>query len=147
MIELVVQNVSAAADLPTENDIRPWVESALADYPDAAAVTIRMVDEQEGRKLNQQFRNRDYATNVLSFPADVPGIIDLPDLGDIVLCVPVIAREAVEQGKNPMDHWAHLVVHGVLHLLGHDHGEAEQAKAMESMEMGILKKLGISNPY
>lgn len=147
MIELVVQNVSAAADLPTENDIRPWVEVALAGYPDAAAVTIRMVDEPEGRKLNLRFRNTDYATNVLSFPADVPGIIDLPDLGDIVLCVPVIAREAGEQGKNPMDHWAHLVVHGVLHLLGHDHGEAEQAQAMESMEIGILKKLGISNPY
>ncbi len=147
MIDLVLQNTLSAPDLPAEKDFRLWVEAALIDYPDDAAVTIRLVDEPEGRELNRRFRQKDAATNVLSFPADVPGMIQLPDLGDIVLCAPVVTREAAEQGKHPSDHWAHLVIHGILHLLGHDHQEEQRALNMETIEIDVLNKLGISNPY
>lgn len=147
MIDLVVQNAANTAQLPSEKDFRLWVEAALADFAGDAAITIRLVDEAEGRELNRRFRDQDYATNVLSFPADVPDMIELPDLGDIVLCAPVVFREAGEQGKDADHHWAHLVIHAILHLRGHDHAGHEQAVKMESAEIGILKSLGISDPY
>ena len=147
MIDLVVQNAASGPDIPLEKDFQLWVKAALADHAGDAAVTLRLVDEQEARELNQRFRKKDYATNVLSFPADLPEMIELPDLGDIVVCAPVVAREAHEQGKSVNEHWAHLVIHGVLHLLGHDHEEQAQAAEMESIEIAVLKSLGISNPY
>ena len=147
MIELVVQYAVRTPHLPSENDFRLWAEAALTDYAGDVAITIRLVDEAEGRDLNRRYGDKDYATNVLSFPADVPAIINLPDLGDIVLCAPVVAREAREQLKKVKDHWAHLVIHAILHLRGHDHEEQEQALVMESAEIDILNTLGISNPY
>jgi len=143
---LVIQRASARDDLPTDEQIEEWVNAALADQPRASLV-VRLVDEAEGRELNRMWRQRDYATNVLGFPASLPEDTDLQFLGDIVLCAPVVAREAVAQGKPPQWHWAHLVIHGTLHLLGFDHISADQAERMESREIELLRTLDIANPY
>lgn len=137
------------AGLPASASFRRWVIAALteAGHRDPAELSIRLVEADEGRALNRQYRGRDYATNVLSFPAELPPGVPLPLLGDIVLCAPVIAREACEQGKPARDHFAHLTIHGVLHLLGHDHEEAAAATAMEVLEIRALATLGIDNPY
>ena len=133
--------------MPGEDEFRLWVNTALADCSSDVAVTIRLVNEAEGRELNLRYRGKDYATNVLSFPAEIPEMLDLPDLGDIVVCAPVVRREAAEQEKTEKDHWAHLVIHAILHLRGFDHEEPEQAQEMESFEINLLATLGISNPY
>ena len=108
---------------------------------------MRVVDEPEMRALNARYRGKDYATNVLSFPAELPPGVELPLLGDIVVCAPVVAREAQEQHKRERWHWAHLMVHGTLHLLGHDHERPRQAAGMEAIERRILGALGIADPY
>jgi probable rRNA maturation factor len=144
---LVVQYAAGRPVAPSENDFKLWVDTALTDHAGDVAVTIRVVDEIEGRDLNLRYRAKDYATNVLSFPADIPDIIDLPDLGDIVMCAPVVEREAAEQEKLVNDHWAHLVIHAVLHLRGYDHADAAQADEMELVEIKLLASLGIANPY
>jgi len=145
-IELQVQRAASAEDLPTDPQFERWVETALGACADAV-LTIRIVDREEGRQLNARYRGKDAATNVLSFPAELPAEVDLPLLGDIVLCAPVVAAEARAQGKALEAHWAHLTVHGVLHLLGHDHQRPEEAAAMESLEVRLLDSLGITNPY
>ena len=139
----------SAAAVPAAADFERWASAALAGRRDAAELAIRIVDEQEGRELNARWRGRDRATNVLSFPADLPPELQaqLPLLGDLVLCAPVVLREAAEQRKAPPDHWAHLTVHGVLHLLGHDHEVEAEAEAMEALERSILAGLGIGDPY
>lgn len=139
--------------LPSVVSFRAWVAAALAGARRRAAseLSIRLVDADEGRALNRDYRGRDYATNVLSFPADLPeGLppgIRMPLLGDLVLCAPVVAREAQEQNKPLADHFAHLTVHGTLHLLGWDHANAREAEAMEQLEREILAGLGIADPY
>ncbi len=137
------------AGLPASASFRHWVVAALAEAGrlGPAELSIRLVDAEEGRELNHRYRGRDYATNVLSFPVELPAGVSSPLLGDIVLCAPVIAREAQEQGKSGRDHFAHLTVHGVLHLLGHDHGESAAALAMEALEIRALATLKIKNPY
>lgn len=148
-----LQRASEHAALPAEADFRRWATEALAEAGEARAVeiTVRLVDEDEGRTLNREYRERDYATNVLSFPSELPDFLraQLPvlPLGDLVICAPVVAREAAEQGKAAAAHWAHLTVHGVLHLLGHDHVDDDEAEAMEAMEVAVLARLGIDNPY
>ena len=136
-------------DVPAAVSFRRWVAAALdgARYGKPAELSIRIVNADEGRILNKQYRHRDYATNVLSFPAELPEELVLPLLGDLAICAPVVAREAAEQGKPPRDHWAHLCVHGVLHLLGHDHVRKQQAQRMEMLEKRILAGLGIVDPY
>ena len=138
-------------DIPDCDALTRWVAAALAEHPAAAKeVAIRVVDEAEGRELNRSYRQKDYPTNVLSFPCEgLPGLpADAPHgLGDIVICAPVVAREAAEQGKALQDHWAHLVVHGTLHLLGHDHEAPSDAERMEAQEIRILAGFGIENPY
>jgi probable rRNA maturation factor len=135
--------------LPAPASFRRWVEAALrgAQRRKAAELSIRLVDADEGRALNRDYRGKDYATNVLSFPAELPPGVASPLIGDIVICAPVVLREAAEQGKRPRDHFAHLTVHGVLHLLGYNHTAAEDAQRMEALETRILARLGISDPY
>lgn len=136
-----------AAGLPDEGQFRRWVEAAVGRRRATAEVSLRIVDAVEGQALNLQYRHRDYPTNVLSFPADLPPGLGIPLLGDVVLCAPVIAREADAQRKPPFEHWAHLTVHGTLHLLGHDHETPAEARDMEAIEIQVLDFLGIPDPY
>jgi len=148
MLELDLQVASEATDLPSEAQFRQWCELALRQRQNDSELTIRLVDEAEGRELNKTWRHKDYATNVLSFPADVPDeLLDIPLLGDLVICAPVVQREAAEQGKSAEAHWAHLVIHGCLHLLGYDHIEDAEAEEMESLERELLAELGHPDPY
>ena len=139
------------AGLPAAASFRKWVAAALAGRIREADLAIRLVDADEGQALNRHYRGKDYATNVLSFPAEVPeGLpknVKFPLLGDLVICAPGVAREAAEQGKALKDHYAHLTVHGVLHLLGWDHEDDKEAEAMEQLEREILADLGIADPY
>nr|WP_091337499.1 rRNA maturation RNase YbeY [Frateuria terrea] len=146
---VAVSYAVARAGVPSTASFRQWVEAALrgARRRKRAEVAIRIVDAEEGLALNRDYRGKAYATNVLSFPAELPPGVDLPLIGDLAICAPVVAREAAEQGKKPRDHWAHLTVHGTLHLLGYDHIEDGEAEAMESLEASILATLGIADPY
>lgn len=147
MLELDLQLASQADDLPSEADFRLWCEKALQAQGDVE-LTIRIVDEEEGRQLNRTWRHKDYATNVLSFHADIPeGVLDVPLLGDLVICAPVVAREAQEQHKTRTEHWAHLVIHGCLHLLGYDHETDPEAEEMEALETELLAQLSYPDPY
>ncbi|MBB3102532.1 rRNA maturation RNase YbeY [Azomonas macrocytogenes] len=152
MLELDLQRATQAA-APGDSEFRRWCELALRQRTADSELTIRLVDEPEGRELNATWRHKDYATNVLSFPADVPegpggiALLDIPLLGDLVICVPVVMREAAEQGKPLQAHWAHLVIHGCLHLLGYDHQEDAEAEEMEDLERLLLAELGHSDPY
>ena len=129
-----------ARGIPARRKLRAWTSAALRR---SARVTLRVVGAREGRMLNRKYRGRDYATNVLTFVYDD----DRPLSADIALCAPVVAREARSQGKLLEAHYAHLLVHGVLHLQGHDHVAAEEAAAMEAREIAILARLGYENPY
>jgi probable rRNA maturation factor len=135
--------------VPAPASFRRWVAAALrgAGRRKAAELSIRIVDAEEGREMNRDYRGKDYATNVLSFPAELPPGVDLPLIGDLAICAPVVAREATEQDKPVRDHYAHMTVHGVLHLLGHDHIEDAEAERMEALETRILAGLGIADPY
>lgn len=148
-LELDLQCASGAPDLPSAADCAAWVAAALAGRRTRAEVTVRLVDLAEGAELNRRYRGKEGPTNILSFPFEappgLPNAIDL--LGDLVLCAPVVAREAAEQGKPPVAHWAHLLVHGTLHLLGHDHEDAAAAAEMERLETVILRGLGFDDPY
>lgn len=146
MIELEIQRELEDPQVPPDHRIKTWVEHALAGQG-SVMVNLRIVDLAEGWALNRQWRGKDAATNVLSFPADIPVAGDVRVLGDVVLCAPVIAREAAEQAKVPEAHWAHLVTHGLLHLLGFDHIHAERANIMEAREIELLSGLGFPNPY
>ncbi|QLF94258.1 rRNA maturation RNase YbeY [Pseudomonas sp. ABC1] len=146
-IELDLQNASAG-QVPATSDFQAWCALALRQRSADSELTIRLVDEAEGRELNHTWRHKDYATNVLSFPAEVPDeYLDIPLLGDMVICVPVVEREATEQGKVLAAHWAHLVIHGCLHLLGYDHIEEDEAEEMEQLERQLLAELGHPDPY
>jgi len=133
--------------LPAAASFRRWVAAALEGRILRADLALRVVDEREGKSLNQHYRGKPHPTNVLSFPAELPKGVKLPLLGDIVLCAPVIAREAREQHKALNAHYAHLTVHGVLHLLGFDHDNNREAEVMEKIEREILAGLGIADPY
>lgn len=147
MIALDIQRVIETAELPTDEQFQRWAESALGQYNKPFELTIRIVDNEESQMLNHQYRGKDKPTNVLSFPFEVPDGIELSLLGDLVICVPVVASEAIEQQKSLEAHWAHMVIHGCLHLLGYDHISDDEAEEMESLEIDILSKLGFNNPY
>ncbi len=146
-IDLEVQFASGQDDLPDETALRRWAELALGDRAGNAGLVIRIVDEDESRALNHRYRGKDRPTNVLSFPFEAPPGVETNLLGDLVICAPVVAREAVAQGKATTDHWAHMVVHGCLHLLGHDHQTDTEAQAMEALECRLLASIGIADPY
>ena len=146
MPDLDLQNATTAS-VPAPALFQAWVDAALAGRRTDWELAIRLVDEPEGRTLNHDYRGRDGATNVLSFPVDLPEGVDLPLLGDLVICAPVVAREAAEQGKSETAHWAHLTVHGVLHLLGFDHATSVEADVMEGEEQRVMAQLGFSDPY
>lgn len=149
MNQLDVQTVFASAGQPEQQHIQHWVDAALDGIDRDTEIVIRIVDEQESASLNGQYRHKHGPTNILSFPFEMPAIegLELNLLGDLVVCAPVLEKEAREQNKSLADHWAHIIVHGVLHLLGYDHIDETEAEIMESKETAILQTLNITNPY
>jgi probable rRNA maturation factor len=142
-----IQFAMSVAGVPDEERLRSWVRLALGDRAQAAELSVRVVDEAEITALNSRYRGKDYPTNVLSFPYEgMPGV-ESALLGDVVICAPVVAREAVEQGKPAEAHWAHMAIHGTLHLLGYDHDDAGEAERMEALETRLLAELGFAEPY
>ena len=133
--------------LPTAEQIEQWATAAVQPQSDEVEMTVRIVDEAESHALNLNYRGKDRPTNVLSFPFECPDEVELPLLGDLVICRQVVEREAQEQDKPVMAHWAHMVVHGSLHLLGYDHIEDDEAEEMESLETQIMTGLGFVDPY
>jgi len=146
-IILDLQLATEAKDLPDEKQIQQWLEAAILPFQSEAEVTVRIVDEDESQQLNFDYREKNKPTNVLSFPFECPPGIELPLLGDLVICAQVVAKEAAEQHKSLSAHWAHMVVHGSLHLLGFDHINEEDATEMEAEEIQILAELGFADPY
>jgi probable rRNA maturation factor len=142
-----VQNASDAKFIPTQESFFEWVTIATREKKPNAEVSIRIVDKIESQSLNKQYRNIDKPTNVLSFPAEFPKGVDIPFLGDIVICAPIVEAEAKIQNKLIAAHWAHMTIHGVLHLLGYDHIENDEAEIMEALEVKYLAQLDISSPY
>lgn len=148
MVELAISEKvePGHTDIPDEASMQSWAESACLSEDDVIA-SLQVVSRDEMQALNKTYRGKDKPTNVLSFPMQLPEELDIKLLGDMALCADVIAMEAVEQGKSKQAHWAHMVVHGMLHLQGFDHIEDDEAEAMESMEINIMQKLGFENPY
>ncbi len=142
-----IQTVFESSGQPDQEQIQRWVDAALEGFNHDTEIVVRIVDEQESADLNEQYRHKPGPTNILSFPVEVPEGIELNLLGDLVICAPVLEKEALEQHKSLTDHWAHIVVHGVLHLLGYDHLDDDEAELMENKEITILNKLNIKNPY
>lgn len=146
-IAVDVQYAIDAAGLPAEGDFSRWVETVLKERRVDGEVCIRIVDAEESQSLNAEYRGKDKPTNVLSFPFEVPPGIPVTLLGDLVICAEVVAAEAEEQEKALFDHWAHMVVHGTLHLLGFDHINDDDAEEMEALERTLLARLNIADPY
>ncbi len=146
-IDLQVAVTDEQTELPSQKQLRQWVELALQGRYKSAEVTIRIVDMAESAQLNETYRHKPGPTNVLSFPfeADVP--LRVPLLGDLVICAEVVTREAQQQDKSLESHWAHMVIHGTLHLIGFDHLTTDEAQTMEGMEIQIMQQLGYTNPY
>ncbi len=143
-LQIATENIEG---LPTEEQIEQWATAAVQPEGDEVEMTVRIVDEAESHELNLTYRGKDRPTNVLSFPFECPDEVELPLLGDLVICRQVVEREAEEQEKPLMAHWAHMVVHGSLHLLGYDHIEDDEAEEMESLETQIMQGLGFDDPY
>lgn len=148
-VHLDRQQASSADSLPTAEALERWVSAVLSQHPDEQRneLTVRFVDEAESQDLNSTYRGKPSPTNVLSFPFEGPPEVVLPLLGDLVICAPVVQREAQQQAKTLQDHYAHMVIHGTLHLMGYDHVEEDEAEIMEALECAILAGLGIASPY
>ncbi|MCG9728905.1 rRNA maturation RNase YbeY [Shewanella sp. Isolate13] len=147
VIDLDLQIAVEGFELPSQADFELWVKTALRDTMSEAELTIRIVDVEESQELNSTYRGKDKPTNVLSFPFEAPPGIELPLLGDLVICAAVVKQEAIDQNKPLIAHWAHMVVHGCLHLLGYDHIDDSEAEEMESLETQLIESLGYTNPY
>tara|TARA_Y100001956_G_scaffold63400_1_gene63726 strand:- start:118 stop:582 length:465 start_codon:yes stop_codon:yes gene_type:complete len=147
-IELDLQfAVENEEGLPSEQDLQTWLDKTIIPFQKDAELTIRIVDVEESHQLNHEYRGKDKPTNVLSFPFEAPPGMEINLLGDLIICRQVVEREAVEQNKPLMAHWAHMVVHGSLHLLGYDHIEDDEAEEMESLETEIMQEMGFEDPY
>lgn len=149
MYSIIIQLAADKALVPKKSLLRKWAIQALSKKIESAEITIRIVDEDEMRELNSTFRQKDGLTNVLSFPFSIPDEVqlDIPILGDIVICADVVRREALEEAKSEESHFAHMIVHGVFHLLGYDHENDRDAEIMETLEADIMQSLGYKNPY
>ena len=136
------------ASTPSADDFQRWVD-LVADKHELTGqeITIRVVDQPESQGLNSQYRGKDKPTNILSFPFEAPPEIEIDLLGDLVICADIVDQEAKQQNKALQDHWAHLTIHGTLHLLGYDHENEDDAQHMENVEVELLKKIGIDDPY
>ncbi|MBD1572257.1 rRNA maturation RNase YbeY [Vibrio sp. S17_S38] len=143
-LQIVVENGDA---LPSQDQFQQWLDAVIPLFQPQAEVTIRVVDTNESQQLNRDYRGIDKPTNVLSFPFEAPPEVEIDLLGDLIICQQVVEREASEQNKPLNAHWAHMVIHGSLHLLGYDHIEDEEAEEMESIETEIMQKLGFDDPY
>ena len=146
-LKVNIQRATKTPNLPSNQRIRTWVHAALECHVQQAEITVRMVGTREAARLNQAWRGNKGPTNVLSFPADDRHGLATGFLGDIVLCAPVIAREAMQQGKSPGAQWAHMIIHGALHLMGYDHTKPVAARKMESLEKKLLATLSVADPY
>ena len=146
-ITLDLQIACEQKNLPKKSDFQLWVNTALKQYNKPFELTIRIVENSESQQLNHQYRGKDKPTNVLSFPFEVPEGIELDLLGDLVIAANIVALEAQEQQKTLSAHWAHMVIHGCLHLLGFDHINDDEADEMENIEIDLLAQLGFKNPY
>jgi len=144
---LDIQIATKSSGYPSEQQFQQWVDTVLSDQSQDSEIVIRLVDDAESATLNEQYRHKNGPTNILSFPFEAPEGIEMDLLGDLVVCVPLIAKEAAEQNKLPEHHWAHITIHGVLHLLGYDHIEEAEAEEMETLEIKLLNMLNIANPY
>lgn len=148
MYQIDIESNSTSQCIPDAGLLESWISAALRSQRlEEAVVSLYIVDEEESQELNAQYRGKDKPTNVLSFPADIPEEVGLPLLGDLVVCAPVVEREASEQSKSLEAHWAHMLVHGCLHLLGFDHVLDDEAEAMEALETEIITGLGFPAPY
>ena len=145
MISVEVQRAFESSAIPSNEQFQAW--AAVVATKSDQVISIRIVDEDEITKLNEKYRKKSATTNVLAFPAEIPAGVDLPFIGDIVMCAPIVAKQAAEQGKSPASHWAHMTLHGILHLQGYDHIDAADAEIMESLEVQLMHKLGFANPY
>jgi probable rRNA maturation factor len=146
-LDLDLQIAVEANNLPTQAQFESWVRIAVGQTMPEVELTIRLVEVSESQHLNHTYRGKDKPTNVLSFPFEAPAEIDLPLLGDLIICVDVVQKEAQQQDKSLEAHWAHMVIHGCLHLLGYDHIIDEEAEEMESLETQLLEHLGFTDPY
>lgn len=142
-----IQRIFESPNQPSDTQLELWVNTVLSNLNEDVELTIRIVNETESAQLNETYRHKKGSTNILSFPFDVPDEVELNLLGDLVICAPVLEREAIEQNKLLHHHWAHIVIHGTLHLLGYDHIEDKEAQEMENKEIEFLQTLSISNPY
>lgn len=147
VIKLDLQIISKANSVPSRKQLQHWITAALKNRSNKNEITIRIVDTAESAKLNKKYRHKNGPTNILSFPFETPPELKSKLLGDIVICAPLVAKEAKLQGKTLQAHWAHLVIHGVLHLLGYDHIKKKAAEKMEKLETQILQKLNFPDPY
>ncbi len=150
-VELQISEALAHTYIPELAQIQSWLLASLQAAPlhtkNIVEISIRVVDEAESQRFNFQYRQKNSATNILSFPADLIGYLDVPLVGDLLVCAPVLEQEAIMQNKMLEHHWAHILIHGTLHLLGYDHVEEAQAEIMENLEIQILDSFGIQNPY
>lgn len=144
---IILQNPAGYKKIPSRYYFRRWINSVLATQQKNTEITIRIVNEKESAALNQDYRHKSGSTNILSFPFEAPPGIPIVYLGDLIICAPLVAKEAKQQNKLLLAHWAHLVIHGILHLLGYDHAHEKEAVKMENIEIVLLQKLGYPNPY
>lgn len=144
---LDLQIACVGVSVPTKKRLHTWYSACLPAHLRQSEVTVRVVDEQESRTLNASFRQKDKPTNVLSFPSEIPKELGIPFLGDLVICANIVKQESAEQNKSEDAHWAHMIVHGTLHLIGYDHEQDVEAEEMEALETHILQGLGFASPY